>query len=133
MTIDFERVEKMVSLLKEGYFNIMHNYTIKRWEDNTIGAKESGCIGFPLCGSNIETWCPFEKSIDFELMLACPFINKPLPTKGGCWWDCQIENINKEEKLKLILAKIDELESWLDDHKEDGGYWKYPKRGDEDG
>ena len=127
--INFEKAEKMVSLLKEGYFNILFDYEIKRWDDNTIGAKDSGCIGFPLCGSNVESGCVFQEGSEFERMLLCPFAKRPLPSRGGCWWDCQIEELNKEQKLGFILAKVDELEKWLDKHKNDGGYWKYSKRG----
>ena len=113
---NFEKAEKMIALLKEGYFNIFFDYEIERWDDETIGAKDSGCIGYPLCGSNIETGCVFEGT-EYDIMLLCPFAHKPKPKRGGCWWDCQIEMLNKKQKLEAILTKIDEIEDWLDREK----------------
>ena len=103
----------MVSLLKEGYYNILLNYEIKRWDDDSIGAKCNGCIGFPLCGSNIESGCVFSEDSEYNKMLLCPFANQPLPVRGGCWWDCQIEKLNKRQKLLIIRTKIYEIEDWL--------------------
>ena len=106
------RVEKVISLLKEGYYNILFNYKIERWDDDTPGCKASGCVNFPLCGSHLNTGCCLDGS-DIEMLLHCPFINKPKPASGGCWYDCRLENLTKEERLDLVRVKIVDLENWL--------------------
>lgn len=126
---DFEIIEKIVSLLKEGFFNVMHDYNIERWDDNTSGAKDSGCIGFPFCGSHVADKLSFVEDTVLREKVRCPFTHKPFPERGGCWWDCQLEKKGKRERLNAILTKIDELEEWLNHHKEIGEYCKYNIRG----
>lgn len=126
----FETIEKVVSLLKEGFFNILHDYNIKRWDDNTIGAKDSGCIGFPLCGSHVGYKLTFSRDNDIKEKIKCPFTDKSKLDGIGCWWDCQLEKMGKQERLNTIISKIDELEEWLYHYKEIGGYYKYNLRGD---